>query len=651
MSTFTDDFERADGGLGNNWVVDGGSASIASGVAVVAGYARVRQSSLNASGRQEALCTFNLAVNGDLSVGLGIKSDSPMANYYRAFGTDTLSAPKWILYKVTANNPVELKAVVGSTLSTGAHTMRFLYNDGILTLWIDGALIWTYADSTWGANTSAGLAPWVGGGKYEDFTFYGDESVTLDVDPSPIGNFGNSTDITITGVGTAWTTGTPGSPTFTVDHGTLSNQEVTSTTTATATYTPGTFLGIATFADPSTGATCMVTVTSDTSVVFPPSGAGGLSEAVIAWLDAQAEHGGLVLADNDESTGEVEGVSLKGAFGELLIGKRKAVGEAPYADYLTAALADIYARLWGGEEWQEVSFAESGTNAVKTDLTALRDLWLTANPPTTYTVLDVLGLLGGVPLANHQDILTAIAGIVVDNSEVIDAIEAAQGDPLATIKAVLDSLFVLGGSEANYNLASVKGWIEAAQGTNTPTIRDVLNKLGTSGNTIEARIDALSDLIVTETTLQGMLDILLAAVTGGAGISIATATDDIIDAINGIPAPDLPTNLWPGLAGVTLGDAVAISNGLVVTGPMHGILVNITDAPAGAGKYVFGDVNSWQHTGGVIFCSDNGYYERAESFGLEQQILVPRTMEMAASAVLRVNSGWVGTVRPWTRTA
>lgn len=69
--------------------------------------------------------------------------------------------------------------------------------------------------------------------------------------------------ITITGLGTSWTPGTPGSPIFTLSStGTGASktaQTVTSATAATITITAGT-VGIITVTDPSTGATATLNV-------------------------------------------------------------------------------------------------------------------------------------------------------------------------------------------------------------------------------------------------------------------------------------------------------------------------------------------------------------------------------------------------------
>lgn len=120
---------------------------------------------------------------------------------------------------------------------------------------------------------------------------------------------------------------------------------------------------------------------------------------------------------------------------------------------------------------------------------------------------------------------------------------------------------------------------------------------------------------------------------------IETITVDVTN----ITAP-----VWPGLAGVTVGAAIPLSNGLEVSGPLHGLLFTITSQPVQPQVYHFGAVNSWGRVGQVIFCTDRGDYERSETFALDQQIVVPKTMKEADSAIIRLNAGWGGTVRPWT---
>lgn len=106
--------------------------------------------------------------------------------------------------------------------------------------------------------------------------------------------------------------------------------------------------------------------------------------------------------------------------------------------------------------------------------------------------------------------------------------------------------------------------------------------------------------------------------------------------------------VWPGADNATVGTPEAMSNGMTLTGPFHGLYITITGHPTGAGKYVFGSVNSWMHAGAVTFGTDEGVYERAQTFGLDDQILVPQTMTEAGVAKIRLNSGWSGTVAKWT---
>ncbi len=99
---------------------------------------------------------------------------------------------------------------------------------------------------------------------------------------------------------------------------------------------------------------------------------------------------------------------------------------------------------------------------------------------------------------------------------------------------------------------------------------------------------------------------------------------------------------------MTLGTQVALSDGLEITGPMHGLVIAITSAPAGMGKYMFGDVASYVHAGAVIFASDRGDFEYPQNIGLESLVVCPKTMQVAASAMIRLHPGLSGTVRPWS---
>lgn len=110
--------------------------------------------------------------------------------------------------------------------------------------------------------------------------------------------------------------------------------------------------------------------------------------------------------------------------------------------------------------------------------------------------------------------------------------------------------------------------------------------------------------------------------------------------------PNAP--IWPGLAGVELGSAVALADGLVVTGPLAGVIVTITSVPTPISYYPFGSIRSYVRAGAVMFTEDNGDSEFAQPLGPSPQIILPKSMVFAASATFRVPSGVVGTVTPFT---
>lgn len=650
MSTFTDDFNRGDGGLGNNWQVVVGTQTISSNHASLSNATRSYNASISASGRHEALCTLSIAVAADMAAGALIKYDHIAGGGYTAYGTGTLASPTWVIRKTTLASISTLVSAGGSGISAGEHTTRLLWDAGMLYFWVDGAFIASFYDDAHASNSEAGMYAGAATASMNTFTLLGDETTTFSVSPTTIPNFGLPTTVTFTGVGTAWTSGTPGAPAFTVDHGTLSDQEVLSATSATATYTPGNFLGTARFTDPSTAAFDDVLVTSDVSVI--PPNAGNLTSAVVTWLENQAAHGGLVVAEQQSgSETPTEGVYLKGAFGELLIGKRYTVGADPAPTPPSSLLQDIYARLWGGEEWQSTSFVSPGTDSLKEETAFLRERWATSVTP--WTVDQLVTALGGDPLASHQDILTALDGLEVstDLQPVLDAIAAAQGDPLATIKAAIDLVYALG-TVNNYTLGSVRTWVESVRGSGQPDLAQLVTKLGQIQPSTGVTLSSLNTQGVDLQQLLDTLALVIGVVAPEAG-TVAELIALIYDAVTAA-APAAATvgpPVWIDEEHATIDSPIALSDGLIIEGPLDGVLVTITGSPSGATKFTFGDTDSWRYVGAVIFETDRGDAEWSQPIGLEAQIVTPRTMQHAAAARFRVSSGWTGTVSAFTVTA
>jgi lysophospholipase L1-like esterase len=81
---------------------------------------------------------------------------------------------------------------------------------------------------------------------------------------------GSTTNLTLTGTNVTWAAGTPGSPTFTVSAGTKNSQVVTSSVGASLNYTASGTPGSVTITDPSSSATCILSVTAATDFSVTP---------------------------------------------------------------------------------------------------------------------------------------------------------------------------------------------------------------------------------------------------------------------------------------------------------------------------------------------------------------------------------------------
>jgi len=107
--------------------------------------------------------------------------------------------------------------------------------------------------------------------------------------------------------------------------------------------------------------------------------------------------------------------------------------------------------------------------------------------------------------------------------------------------------------------------------------------------------------------------------------------------------------IWPGIAKVTLGSAVAITPPTQsLAGPMAGILLDITGGTANLPHFVVGAMDSWKAVGTLMFESDHGEAETFQLLGPRQAIYTPRTMAQAQSAQFKFIPGLTGTITPWT---
>jgi len=108
--------------------------------------------------------------------------------------------------------------------------------------------------------------------------------------------------------------------------------------------------------------------------------------------------------------------------------------------------------------------------------------------------------------------------------------------------------------------------------------------------------------------------------------------------------------VWPGLANVNLGTPVPITPiEQTITGPMHGVVITITDGFQRLPHYKLGGVDSYKALGTITFTDDHGDAETFQLLGPVHGVYCPSRMVEAQTLECRWLPGLAGSVTPWTR--
>jgi len=649
LSVFADNFERANGAPGNGWSDLSGTTSITNGAltcttagAVVNSNTydenrhdvTVHVSGAGAAGVRSGPVVRTLA-GGTLGFNLSIRGTS------RPY---TLSLRSSAL--VTGS---EVTNVSLDILIPPMYALRLVWDGGHVEGYYNGELLIETDVASGFGERYAGVTMNGSSAPVQDFSCVAGAAVELAVSPTVIGNYGDCSELTLTGTNTDWTPGTPGSPVFTVNHGSISAQEVTSSTSATITYCPGNFLGSAIFTDPSTGATAAAVVTSDPTVQPPTTGAGSLPQGVIDWLTMNAENNGNLVYSEQEVAATHETLSITGFFEKTLDTAYVTAGATPGATSTLNQLVLLW-RLINGL-YPVPTLPESAPNdlplAHNIDFLHEKLNALTGNGVDTLD--SILNLLGGDPFASHHTLLEAINGIATgNNQDVLDAITAMKGDPLMTLKVIFDMVYLLDPT-GTHNLGQILTAITDARGTDQPTIADVLAKLYKiqPGN-VPDLVD-IDTHIVQQTTIQAMMDLLSLNIRGVQGHTIL----DVMTAIDGIelPAaiiPPQPPILDPTRWTMTMQEEFAFDAPLVHTGDCHGIYYTCDPLSKGVKGYAVEDRYVIMGAGAVGFLNHDGYPETFQYLQYDHGYLVCRTMAKATGFILSSNIRLNGTIQPFT---
>lgn len=613
--TWTDDFNRADGPLGNGWTAGSNTLTIAGNKVGAGAGGWTTNPAVGGPGTHDASVVWTRSADWAPSASPIVKASTSPGGWYYATVTPSPSPTLFKLWRYNNGPSTELASVQISAGTVLGGTVGVRWADGVLYGYFNGSLVVQANDNTYAANTLEGFT--VGGSfSYVD-SFTGDAAVerSMIVVPDPVYQYAGTIRMTAIGTNTEWSAGPPASTTFAVNHGTLYTQVVVDATHAYIYWTPSSYLGQFQFTETQYGLSYIVTETIDPNVWDGGPDAVTPEASIILDRTGRFCPTGTILTTCHRLDGTL-GPTILESLDMLLYQLGGFSGQTnpdPTAVSLPSLLYALYENPVGGGH---------------------------------YTVNQLLGILGGSPtIYSHADLLTNLGNAISSEAaSILAAIAAVRGagnPSLASIVTILNDMNI----ESGTNFQTVLDAIAAIPGTDLGPVLTAIAALRGGTATVQTVRDKLDDL---QTSLNSIAASLSALRTGS-----NLTLQDVLDAIAGISIPPGTTTegapVWPGLGAVTIGAPVALTDQLVLDGPMHGVLVDVSVPPTTLGKYaVGGNLTDWgQHR--LSFQTDRGDLEPWQYLNFRQGIYTPKSMAQAEHAVFQLAGGEGGTVRTFLR--
>src|SRR5512146_503889 len=652
MANFSDDFNRVGPDLGANWTNLGTANLQISGnraVCSAAGVAYV--SAASGTGRHFARAYIH-SENWPQYWGYAVVKLDPAAQTYYFAG---------ILPTDPHGYTIVIAKQVPGTFTRLAHYedvpptfadswLELEYDNGTLTCTCQGVTI-TATDSSLAAGTRVGMRLDSAAQTFDDFSAELDAAQSMVVTPDPLWVGGGQQVLTATAVGTEWTPGEPGDTTFTCDHGTVDLQQVLTATTAEFLYTPAEYIGTLTFSESKYG----LTATVNAVAVIPE----GYTEAECRLTAA----GAALINDTAVDTPLTYKLWRRDTpVGTTPIDYTLAETYKSLADYLinngwlgnqkpAVDLSIVMRALNGGYEPAAGPYPEPTYRVLTDFLAALSTQIGDVQGPggiTLAVLAAALSDLRGVGSPSIKDVLDAVGN--VNNDDVMTYLQALRGNDVVNLLQVVTALTNIQ-TLNGYDLGTIVQRLDDRPTTLNMNAAFAITNGAIGGLALEIAGLYKALGVVEATNIFDTIAGIVSDIFSGLGQEVV---DQFIDSIfcpdTPLPQIVLTPPIWPGLSRANVGNAVALQNGQTIAGPLHGLLFTIDQQPTEKYAYHFGNVRSWGRVGAVIFATDRGDYERSQTFALDTQVLCPQQMAVADHAIIKVNSGWGGTVRPWTIT-
>lgn len=649
---FPDDFDRADGPLGSDWSVASGACAIVDGAAVASAESFVLCAAQTEAGAQDHYIVIPKVGGEYFRTGLIVKSDATAANFYFV-EVESLSGTLTITRGWRYNSgwggtaTATMATPAGDTLE-----LRVTYSSGVTTGYVNGVSQITLSDADYASQAYFGFYIAGNTGTVNAFDSSDVPEASLNITPDPLYVGGGLVLVTATLTGETWDPENPADTTFTVDHGTIDAQAITSETTATLYYTPADYLGTITFTESKFSLSDTVDAT-----VIPPEGEGEGAcpfdaEFIEVANNTEPHYSGDALMTEGTLVSATEApelnISVVQAIAEIWAGMYH-WGHLHPPEGATDRLSILWELVNDGNEPGMGPFDTPSGIPLMHQLDEVRTSLADLRTGAEWDLSDLALVLGGSPVKSHADILNAI-GSSVDYSDVIDAISQLRGNNVATLAATFTQiaqirtggLYTLGdvleaisglGSGISVDLGPIMTKLRTIQPNEAYDLTSLTSLLVNLGNVAAAISNSLTAYRTPSAyTVQHILDAILAARTA------------IIAAVERRRVPPI----WPGAELVTFGESYDLSTTAVITAPMDGVLVNITGTDPGTSFFQYQGMRAWRHIGGLTFFQEGGYCETHQALGFASAIYSPKEMVRASGVRLFLGHGPQGTIRPWT---
>jgi hypothetical protein len=682
---FSDDFNRSNRALDNGWVLNGAAWTIAANRCVGSATSPkcALQPVVGGSSNQTAQVTHIATGPTTYLRGLIVRASVTGADgYFALWASSTSPGAAYVdLYKRVAGVDTLLireTRVPGLGVDT---VMRLVALGGLIQVFLAGVLVISTLDSSIANGGYAGLMQSSAATTMDDFALYDTGPGALDCDVNYLEANTGAVELHLYTNYANWTPGTPGAPTFTADFGTISAQTVNDSENATLTYTPPTFACQDSIRDPLNGTSVTIGIGQaaggDLAEVLRRLGEWDPLESVRTATDALTATSTVPASapEPEDLFGDLLGASPGSSFGEYLYNIWTAIIDYPPSDRnLFAMLSYILVSSEAGRTASTAALLNllqmRGEN-----VQTLQDVIDTLRGPGSGTLSGIMDALGDLDFPDYTDALAAIKQDTEDTLTKATAIDTSLSAYRTitdiTAQDILDAIGEVGGGD----LTPVLEAIAAVRGEGNPDLAAVLDAIGDIPTdpitSLQVVLDAIASLVApdNEGILGAIANILvvidpeLAAIVSllelipTNPITSLEPVLEAIEAVRGEGSPDLAAILtrleqlpprYPGADNVVWGTPVPLAEGVTINVPCDGVLVEVSNTPAGIGQYGFNGTPSWVHLGALAFFASDGELETAIPFSFPKHIIVPHTLLHPAGVVVRCKVSAAGTVTPWS---